>query len=1006
MATEDSQGREDVLNVLLAELLERRGLWSMPDGLRRRTDRDRPPLPGVTLVDLEGVRVVVEGALHDGERVRQRLLERARRRVGEGLSPLCLAVLYPPGLRAAATFAARRQALTAATLEIRVVSESDDGAWHQTTVPGVVELVRGGYERLIREDGVTHVVAELRAAIGRAARVIADGRGMTERLAGTLWMSPGARAESRGRRMRSDPWRVARAAAVTIVNAMLVQQLRSGHDRRVPGVSTVIDGGPAAERLAEVWAAIEPHRGAVPIVGLARQLVVRAADTPSFDGALRDLAEGARRLARRPGALRHDLMGRLVHRLLDDAKYFGAFYTTPPAAALLLKLALDPSAARIDWHDPDALGQLRIADLACGTGTLLKAALHTVVDNHVRAAVDRGACPDLDAVQRALVESVLWGLDVSPFAIHLGAIGLALHDPEFRFNATNLTAVPLGAPRSLRSPGSGAPSPVRLGSLELFRDRRIRLEADGSGIAAAATRSTAAAATCRELELPPLDLCVMNPPFTRSVGGNLLFGHTPAGERAGLQRALRELLARYHVEASVTAGLGSIFTALGDRVLKPGGHLALVLPRAVLSGVAWAPTRALLVRQYHVRTIVVSHEPGRWNFSENTDLGECLLVARRLTPGEPPGPTKVINLWRRPRTSIEALAVADRLAKAPGASLDAAGIDEAIVRGEKIAEVIVLEAGRIAAGRFHEGSAFAQTDLCRIARGLSDGRLYLPGRGFVAGIPVVPLGDLVRIGPDVRDVHDGFRLSCRPTRYPALWGHRTDGMRCIAQGVSGHLAPLSRARRGRPLRPARLLWPRAGRLMLAERLRLNLARVVCVHLPRPALSNSWWPLNVDGPTAGAQRARERVLALWLNSTLGLIALIAARVDTEGPWIKLKKPSVAGLPVLDPARLTAHQRTRLARLYAQVRRRELGTIAQTGDDAVRAQIDEGLGQALGVGAGLAPVRALLAREPVLRPAPAGSRAGARAAGDGHEPLRRPRNRNLTWTTSPTGFSTDW
>src|SRR5262249_45242762 len=207
-------------------------------------------------------------------------------------------------------------------------------------------------------------------------------------------------------------------------------------------------------------------------------------------------------------------------------------------------------------------------------------------------------------------------------------------------------------------------------------------------------------------------------------------------------------------------------------------------------------------------------------------------------------------------------------------------IDEAIVGGEKIAEVIVLEAGRIAAGRFHEGSAFAQTDLCRIARGLSDGRLFLPGRGFVAGIPVAPLGDLVRIGPDVRDVHDGFRLSGRPTTYPALWGHPTDGIRRIAQSVTGHLSPLTRARRGRPLRPARLLWPRAGRLMLAERLRLNLARVVCVQLPGRALSNSWWPLAVAGPTARAQRERERMLALWLNSTLGLIALIAARVETE------------------------------------------------------------------------------------------------------------------------------
>src|SRR4030095_9872915 len=205
------------------------------------------------------------------------------------------------------------------------------------------------------------------------------------------------------------------------------------------------------------------------------------------------------------------------------------------------------------------------------------------------------------------------------------------------------------------------------------------------------------------------------------------------------------LLTRYHVEGSVTAGLGSIFCALGDRILKPDGQLALVLPRAVLSGVAWAPTRALLARNYHVRTIVVSHEPGGWNFSENTNLGECLLVARRLAPGEQPGPTKVINLWRRPRTSIEALAFAHRLAQVRGASLDAAGVDAAILGGEKIAEVVVLEAGRLTAGRFNEGAAVAQSDLCRFARGWVAGRLYLPGRESVVGIPVASLGDLVLI---------------------------------------------------------------------------------------------------------------------------------------------------------------------------------------------------------------------------------------------------------------------
>src|SRR5436309_4816598 len=189
------------------------------------------------------------------------------------------------------------------------------------------------------------------------------------------------------------------------------------------------------------------------------------------------------------------------------------------------------------------------------------------------------------------------------------------------------------------------------------------------GAKVGATRVTDGGDAIEGLVLPQLDLCVMNPPFTRSVGGNLLFGSKPEAERAVMQRDLRRVMALHNVQANVTAGLGSVFSALGDRVLKPGGQLALVLPRAVLAGVAWTPTRELLARHYHVRAIVVSHEPGGWNFSENTDLSECLLVARRLADGEQASDTKVVNLWRRPRNSIEALAVTHQLAKVPGASL-------------------------------------------------------------------------------------------------------------------------------------------------------------------------------------------------------------------------------------------------------------------------------------------------------------------------------------------------
>src|SRR4030095_11858202 len=102
------RAREDILGVLLAELLERRGLWSVPGSTRRRNGQVHARPRGATLVDLDGVRVVVEGALLDGERDRQRLFDRARRHGEGGLGSLCLGLLSPPPLREAQAASAAR----------------------------------------------------------------------------------------------------------------------------------------------------------------------------------------------------------------------------------------------------------------------------------------------------------------------------------------------------------------------------------------------------------------------------------------------------------------------------------------------------------------------------------------------------------------------------------------------------------------------------------------------------------------------------------------------------------------------------------------------------------------------------------------------------------------------------------------------------------------------------------------------------------------------------------
>lgn len=746
--------------------------------------------------------------------------------------------------------------------------------------------------------------------------------------------------------------RVSRIASLTLVNAMIFHQVLAQRDPRVPTLARIREDPHVAEVLSKAWTFILEEIDYIPIFRLARDILLELIGKPGTDDALRDLATAAMRITGRRAALRHDLMGRIYHRLLADAKYFGAFYTTVPAATLLLKLTLDREHVPIDWSDIDQIRGLRFGDLACGTGTLLKAALQTIVDNHVWARAERQERPDLTGLHRALVEETLWGLDVIPFAIHLAASALALHDPAVPFGEMHLYTLPLSGER-----------PIRLGSLDLLHQRQLGVQADLFG-ALAGERMTGEGEQRQDIDVPQLDLCVMNPPFTRSVGGNLLFGSAPRAQRRQMQRELGALVRRHDVQASITAGLGSVFTALGTRLVKPGGHIALVLPRALLSGVAWEPTRLLLGTEYAIRYIIVSHEPGRWNFSENTQLSECLIVGQRLCQGEAAEPTKVVNLWSKPTTSIEALTLAERIRKTPGVQLDADGVDELGTNGRKYAEVILCPPERIRAGQWGAEAAFAQTELCRAAHFLAQGTVYVPGRGPCGLVPMCRLGLLGSVGPDRRDIHDGFRLSTSRTAHAAFWGHDTESVQKLDQRPNAYLSPLARAQRGRPLRDARLLWSRAGRLLIAERLRLNTARVVSVRCRRHVLSNTWWPIAITDRERVNAEEIEKILALWLNSSLGILSLVAARVDTEGAWVDLKKPILGAVPVMNPTALTARQRRRIVRAYEDLSGSILRPLPQMDEDDVRLQIDAAITGALDIVDDLTELRRMFSVEPLV------------------------------------------
>lgn len=123
------------------------------------------------------------------------------------------------------------------------------------------------------------------------------------------------------------------------------------------------------------------------------------------------------------------------------------------------------------------------------------------------------------------------------------------------------------------------------------------------------------------------------------------------------------------------------------------------------------------------------------------------------------------------------------------------------------------------------------------------------------------------------------------------------------------------------------------------------------------LSNVWWPVQVRDAQV------EKALVLWLNSSVGLLGVLATRTSTEGPWSAIKKADLEELPVLDPRSLSDEQLSGLADLFDELAEAEFAPLPDMEDCYARGRLDEGLSHLLRL-PDLTPLRRMLASEPVV------------------------------------------
>lgn len=940
--------REEVINTCLAELISGLGTLAEPETIHVH-GKHRPDV----YLELSGLRINIESKFGGVPNSKKIVLEDAHKRVESGFAQLAVAVIYPDKLR---TMQQGRisSALKNSILKYQIVAETfQEEVWYEGTATEILESLRRVQGSLAESNVVEKTARQLNDSLIEIAALWATQEGVCDRLSNCLGIGiPENEKDSDSVDRRET---VAKVSALVLASAFIFQEQLSRSNKNVNTLNSQEKEEDLITATLEHWKWIWENINYVSVFRLGEKIL--KAVTMNNAESVSLLLREAKNICLNQAALRHDLMGRIYHWLLHDKKYLGTFYTSVSAATLLLKLAFS-----VDWKqdfgDPDQLADFKAADFSCGTGTLLMATTQAISDEYIRARADsdRSLEPqDLSILHRALMEHVLHGYDILPTAVHLTASTLALLAPNITFKNMHLYALPQGIDHDKK----------RLGSLDFLEgatETQLSLGGDQKDIYRISADQSYATVT----SAPKLNLCVMNPPFVRSVASNLLFGSLPDEERKILQKELKKRVK--NLNANSVAGLGSVFIALGDKYLKEDGRLAIVLPIALATGEAWGSTRQLIADKYHLEMVITSYDAERMNFSENTNLSEILFIARKLRKEEKKSEksrTTYINLWHNPTSIHEAMYLASKIKHVDNniAQVEKKGITEVRFSNKKMAEMI--SAPTPANREIWQGAIISQSELFRVCQNLQRGNLRLPNNKKNFTVPMTSIFQLGSLGYDVRDVTDAFELGGDMSRdgwsqYSAFWSHDHKTVRTIAQTANTRLIARTTPLKGRPFRDPAQVWSKAGKVLLSAKLRLNTQRLIAIGLSEPVLGNTWWEMD----TSKLTEEQIKSLLLFLNSTFGIALYFARRVVTKGALTSQKKPAWESMPVLNVRKLSGKQLKDLASVYAKLAQQPLKPIFQLAADKTRIAIDNALCDVIGL-PDIKPLRELLSHETGMR-----------------------------------------
>jgi hypothetical protein len=982
---------QTINDALAAVLMETRSLWRYKGVVKSENVdvlKGSGKKPDILITEPNVCPVIVETEILPAHSVESD----ARQRLGAQLLPSgrpllsSLAVRLPVRLRDFSGQPLKDEILTAADFDMALYTGESPESFTRWPQSGWVRGNVTDLSMLIQSAAVPPAVVE------EAANKLVEGvSGAAAFLEDMAIAHPGAMKKICEELRQQDNEQTRRMATTILANALVFHESLARGEGDLYEVRTLDElrgkrGGVNKGETLEDWKRILKVNY-WPIFDIARRILeVIPADTTR--PLLESLVNTATELVANHMMRSHDLTGAVFQRLIADRKFLAAYYTNPSSAALLAGLAIDPltTPGGGSWSKENDVMALRIADFACGTGTLLSAAYRRVSQLH------EAFSGDAEMIHPAMMSNALVGCDVLPAATHLTASMLAGAHPTVKYNGSSIMTMGYG----LREGGG-----VALGSLDLLDPQRAF---DIIAITAKAVEGMREKEKDTWTALPhaSFDLVIMNPPFTRDTGHegekigvpNPMFAAfgSKEEEQREMSKAAQRLL--QGTSARGNAGEASAFLVLADRKLKTGGTLAMVMPLSLMSGEAWEESRQLLRKSYDdlILVSIAGAKDNDMSFSADTGMGECLVIGRKVEQSDRRARATFVVLYERPSSpmtgSIAAIQIRRlqegklrRLEDGPvGGSLFHFGDD---VIGYAM-DGPLPEEGPWSLARIKDGA------LAQVAYQMTGNSLiWLPGTTKNEAIPISisTVSKVGKVGPYHMDINgntpDGrirgpFRIEelkakAAPT-YPVLWTHHAERERCmefeadsegiLRQGKNPTEDKFAQEKAG-------MIWATASHCHFNRDFRFNSQSTAMQFTSNKTIGGMAWPSIIL-----SNAEQEKALTLWGNSSLGLLLHWWYVNKQQAGRGRSGVASLPSMPILDVTKLSKGALAKAVAIFDEVKHKELRPVNEIAQDAVRAEIDTRLAtEVLGFPPELAALDgplALLRRKLALEPSIAGSK----------------------------------